>query len=57
MGQMRSKRGWLFWIITILLFLFFLGGFDGNFIASAIATLITIGFMYLLFIFLAKFFG
>lgn len=57
MGQMRSKRGWFFWVVSALIFLFYLGGSDGNFIFAVIATLLTIGFMYLMFILLAKFFG
>lgn len=57
MGQMRSKRGWFFWVVSTLIFLLNLKGSDGDFIVAIISTSITIGFMYLMFILLAKFFG
>lgn len=57
MGQMRSKRGWFFWVVSTLIFLLNLKGSDGDFVVAIISTSITIGFMYLMFILLAKFFG
>lgn len=56
MGSMRFNRGTFFWVVVVVIFLFTLGGSE-NFITAIISTAVIVGILYLLYIFLAKFFN